>query len=384
MPTTPGPRPADEPSSAPQLRVAVVHELTDDARLLAQWDELACAAGAPRSAPACVMAWYRHVLADNRRIRLITVHDGDRLVGVHPLFVHRDRWGFAHYRMAGHGTIAGVEHLFAREQQEAAARAIAGSLHRLDPVPDAVEVDAVPRARAFLELAADAWPRPRPEIRSWASVAPFLVLPDGGYEAWLDSRSGRTTRLARRSERLLVEAGYRPLVLEEPGEILDRLPALRELYLERKEDRGGAGADFGPPMVAMVEDLVRRLAPLGRATIFTWERDDVVLTAHLVLSAGGNASGWLGAVGSREAKLSPGSLNLVANIEWAQRSGTRTLDWGPGNEAYKNRFSNGARALQDAFLRRRNLFLINTPVARGPRRARALAGSLRNRLRRRA
>ena len=383
MPTTPGPRPADEPSSAPQLRVAVVHELTDDARLLAQWDELACAAGAPRSAPACVMAWYRHVLADNRRIRLITVHDGDRLVGVCPLFVHRDRWGFAHYRMAGQGTIAGVEHLLARDQQEAAARAIAGSPHRLDPVPDAVELDAVPRARAFLELAADAWPRRRPEINSRASTMLVLTLQDGGYEAWLGGRRGRNVREEQRSARRLTELGYTPRVLVPPSEIAARLPELRRLYLERKAVRGGCGADFEAPMVAMIEELVTQLAPLGRAAVLTWELGDIVLAADLVLAAGGNASAWPGGFGTREARFAPGNLTHLAVIEWAHRSGLRTLDWGPGDESYKDRFSDSARALQDAFLRRRNLFPINTPVALVPRRTRALAGSLRNRLRRR-
>jgi CelD/BcsL family acetyltransferase involved in cellulose biosynthesis len=173
-------------------------------------------------------------------------------------------------------------------------------------------------------------------------------------------------------------------VLVTPSEIAARLPELRRLYLERKAVRGGAGADFEARMVAMIEELVTQLAPLGRAAVLTWELGDIVLAADLVLAAGGNASAWLGGFGTREARFAPGKLTHLATIEWAHRSGLRTLDLGPGDESYKDRFSDSARGLQNAFLRRRNLFPINTPVALVPRHARALVGSLRNRLRGRA
>src|SRR5450759_957107 len=286
MPTNPGPRrflPADDTGT---LRVQVSTEVPEDTVLLAQWDDLACRAGAPRSAPDCVAAWYRHVLSDSRLIRIVTVHDGDLLVGVCPLFVYRDGWGFARYRMAGHQTLVGVQPLTAPGHEASLEHALAERLHQLDPVPDLIELEAVPGAQAWLADAADSWPRRRPRVAGSVSATPVLALHDGGYEAWLDGRRGSGDKQARRFTRRLEEAGYTLRILTEPSEIGTRLHALRRLYLERKAARGGWGAEFGAPMVAMIEDLVGRLAPLGRAVMFTWESDDVVLAADLVLVAG--------------------------------------------------------------------------------------------------
>jgi len=346
---------------------------------MAEWDDLACRLGAPRSAPACVLAWYRNVLADDSRIRLVTVHDGEALAGVLPLYVDRDHWGFVHYRMAGHQTLVGVEPLLDPDHADDAARLLAEHVHRLRPVPDVVQLEAVPAAMALLERASDAWPGRRPRVAATASIAPFLSFPDGGYEEWVARRAGRTTRESRRSARRLTEAGYTQTVLTDPEEIVRRLPELRRLYLDRKEARGGWGASFSPAMLAMIEDLTRALAPLGRATMFTWEQDGTALAAHFVLTAGGTASGWLGAVGTRETKYSPGSLNVERVVEWAHDEGLCMLDLGPGDEQYKDRDSNGARTIEDAVLRRRDLFPLNTPAALVPSGVRRAVRSLRER-----
>jgi len=246
-------------------------------------------------------------------------------------------------------------------------------------VPDVVQLEAVPAAMALLERASDAWPGRRPQVAATASIAPFLSFPDGGQQEWVARRAGRTTRESRRSTRRLADAGYAQTVLTEPEEIVRRLPELRRLYLDRQEARGGWGASFSPAMLAMIEDLTRTLAPLGRATMFTWEQDGTALAAHFVLTAGDTASGWLGAVGTRETKYSPGSLNVERVVEWVHDEGLRMLDLGPGDEQYKDRDSNGARTIEDAVLRRRDLFPLNTPAALVPSGVRRAVRSLRER-----
>ena len=63
--------------------------LTDPADLEAlapEWDQLAVENGLPMMAPACVLAWRRHLAPALAEFRAITVFEGSQLAGLAPFY----------------------------------------------------------------------------------------------------------------------------------------------------------------------------------------------------------------------------------------------------------------------------------------------------------
>jgi len=363
------------------LEARVFRTIIEDRDLLRQWDTLAVAASEPRSLSAVVNAWYRRA-GGRRPVRTITIWSGDVLVGVVPLSLHRDRWGRVICRMAGRGTIAGVQPLFAHDVpgvrradiEQVAGAAIAG----LRPLPDKVVLESAQGAAAMLAAGARGARRP-PRLESSPVLAPFLDLRPEPFQRWSDGLEPRAESEKRRRRRRLVDLGYRSVALSDAREMSRRIPVLRDLYNGRKAKRGGEGIDFDSSMSETLDEVFSALAPTGRVTVFSWERDDIVLALSVVLACGQRASGWITAFGELESRYSPGLRINEDSIEWARASGYLEFDLGPGNEEYKAKLSSGTVVLEDASLDRRDLFPLNTPASLVTEGARARYRALRQR-----
>ncbi|MFC8733026.1 GNAT family N-acetyltransferase [Luteimicrobium sp. NPDC057192] len=356
----------------------------DDPALESEWEALAVRRGAPRSAPSCVLPWYRFVLAEPARARIVVARRDGRVVGIWPLFHTRDTWGFVTYRMAGHQTIVGVEPLAVRDDI-AAKEALVAGLAGLRPVPDRVELECVEDPYDWLGAARAAFPSWRAQVRTDASRAPFFELDDETYSTWVEHRRTGGGKSVRRYTRRLADHGYHPRRFTEPAEIVARLPALRRLYLARKAARGGWGADFDDAMLAMVSDVVASLVDGERVVLYSVERDaDDVAAVDLVLVAGNSANLWIGGIGDVLPQYSPGQVNLTAIIDDSHAAGLRILSLGPGEEDYKSRYSTGAQDVVAAALVRhsRSLTHLNTPATFLPSGARDLARQLKARVKR--
>ena len=354
----------------------------DDAALLAAWDDLAVGLGAPRSAPSCVLAWYRNVWRRPDQVRVVVARRADRVVGVWPLYFERDSWGFVTYRMAGHQTIVGVEPLAAPDDVDA-RRALVAGLAELRPVPDRIELECVADCFPWLEAAGSAFPAWRAEVDTDASRAPYFQLDDETYEDWVEKHRTGSGKHDKRFARRLADHGYLCHRFTEGSEITARLPALQRIYLGRKKARGGWGANFDDGMVAMVAELVNGLAHRGRAILYTVEQDPSHIAAiDLVLTAGRKADAWIGGVGHLLPQYSPGRVNLRAVIDETRAAGLATLSLGPGEEAYKARYSTATQSVAAARLARRSRSLrnLNTPAVFVPRGARDLARQIKARV----
>jgi CelD/BcsL family acetyltransferase involved in cellulose biosynthesis len=356
----------------------------DDAALLAAWDDLAVGLGAPRSAPSCVLAWYRNVWRRPEQVRVVVARRADRVVGVWPLYFERDSWGFVTYRMAGHQTIVGVEPLAAPDDVDA-RRALVAGLAELRPVPDRIELECVADCFPWLEAAGSAFPAWRAQVDTDASRAPYFRLDDRTYTSWVERRRPRAGKNVARYARRLAEHGYVRRRFAEHTEIVERLPVLRRLYLDRKRARGGWGADFDDAMLGMLTNLVADLAHDERAVLYTVEKDPSSIAAiDLVLIAGDNANVWIGGVDNTFPQYSPGQVNLTEIIGDSHAHGLGVLSLGPGEEGYKARYSTDAHAVVATTLVRHswNLRQLNTPATLLPRPARELARQVRARVRR--
>jgi CelD/BcsL family acetyltransferase involved in cellulose biosynthesis len=358
-----------------RLRSRTYTDIIRDPTTLAQWEELALAASEPRSLPSIPQAWYKHV-ATQQQIRIITVWSDDALVGVLPLAVRRDRWGRVICHIAGQGTIAAVQPLVAERASTSEAaeieEAFSEALMQLRPLPDIIAIESVRRGGALLAATALHAKRP-PSIRSSPVRAPFIDL---RVEQDTPKDAGRNGRRRRR----LADLGYHLNVLTDPEAMTARLPALRQLYNERKAKRGGEGMNFDMRMSEMIREMFYALGEAGNMVLFSLERPDDILALNCVLTCGDRASGWLTAVSERESQYSPGLRVQEDVFDWARSAGYREFDLGPGDEGYKSRTSSGTVILDDASLMRRDIFPINTPVSLAPERLQARA---RNFIRRR-
>src|SRR4051794_17582534 len=71
------------------LRAVVVSDPEQAAEYEAAWDELAVSTASPYSAPAWMLAWWRHVAPARAQLRLVFSFDGSDLVGVAPFWSRR-------------------------------------------------------------------------------------------------------------------------------------------------------------------------------------------------------------------------------------------------------------------------------------------------------
>ncbi len=345
------------------------------------WDALAVIRQRPRSAPVFTLAWYRHALPPGAQIRAVVVTDGDDVVGTAPFYVERTGFGFYQYNLAV-PMLFGVEPLFAPGREEEIAAAIGRALAHAEPVPDIVFLDSWPQGSLGPTFIARGWPRPQPALVSSHSFPwNHIQLGEGGFEAWLQERSAGFRKHFRTNYRKLQAAGFEFQVSIDSQDISTRLPDFRRCYEARRASRGGAGPPFDEPFMAIVTEAAAKLSGTGRLRLATIERPGEVIAADLMVSAGGQVSGWYGGFDEAWAHLSPSIVCIVLTVEYAARVGDTTYDLGSGSYSYKSRFTDDEQIFENALLVRRGLYPFHTPAQLLPYGARQAIGRVLGRLR---
>ena len=75
------------------LRAEVLEETAQAESIQIAWDALAKEAGKPFCAPGWMLAWWRNARPDRSRLRIVTVLEGQDLIGIAPLFSRRAHTG---------------------------------------------------------------------------------------------------------------------------------------------------------------------------------------------------------------------------------------------------------------------------------------------------
>ncbi len=84
------------------LDFGLITDLPDLGAIEDAWDELAVANRLPLMAPACVMAWWRHMAPPSAQLRALAVHDDGALIGLAPFYADLDKpRGRVDYRLPG-------------------------------------------------------------------------------------------------------------------------------------------------------------------------------------------------------------------------------------------------------------------------------------------
>lgn len=326
------------------LRTEVLTDVAELAKLRAEWDALAVAAGRPYSAPGWALPWWSAARPPGAELRAVAVRDGAELVGMAPCYVTRDRFGIATWRLLADVTSSFVEPLAAPGRRAEVTAAIAGALRGADPAVDVLSMSGVPEVDGWAALARQRWAGLRPVLAPVSTTrAPFVDLPDGDYDAWLSGRTTKFRKQLRARQREIARDGGTFRLAATPDERAAAVDDLARLHLDRWQRRGGSAA-LSPEVVTMLHGVARSLGP-DRLHLWTLDVGGAAVGAALFVAAGHEVHYWLSGFDEDWARRSPSTVLLVEAVRHAARSGYRRLSLGPGTSSYKYRLATGEETL---------------------------------------
>ncbi len=283
---------------APVLRATIVERESELDGLFDAWDELAVAAAEPLSSPAWMLAWWRHVAPAGSVPHVVAVRDGERLVGLAPLW-SRPGGGACLDFFAG-GSFSSSVAVLATPGREAEVAAVVGGTLACGPrPPELLDLGPAEAAARWPEALRDGWSGgPRPLVlRAEATPSPVINL-DGveNLEAWIATR-GRSFRsnFRRRTRQLERDGGSFRECSEDTLE--EDVRTFARLHVDRWRNLGSSRmAAMGDALPAMLVDLGRNLGTGRRFRLHLLEVDGRPIAASLLLEAGGEVAlintGW--------------------------------------------------------------------------------------------
>jgi CelD/BcsL family acetyltransferase involved in cellulose biosynthesis len=320
------------------IRAVVISEPSELDPYLADWDRLAVSCGQPFSAPAWMLAWWRHLAPPGGRLCVTVMSSAGRLVGIAPWYQFSTATGLRMARLIGTGHR--VEPLGPPGRERELAVPMAAALHALPGRPGALVLDRADALSPWPAAIARAWPGHTRIVHREAVGAPVISLRGRDRADWLASRSGHfRSQRQRASKRLAARgAGIRQT---EPGlDTARALTAFVDLSAERwtASRKGGGGARAMERMLGEAGDA---LVPLERMSVWVLEVRGAIASVQIFVSAGGQVAYWNGAFDPAWADLSPGFEATVEAVENAFGLGADRLDLGGGPAEYKRRLADG-------------------------------------------
>ncbi len=318
------------------MQTRIVEDATEFGALAGPWQALVQAAGArPFQEFGWAAAWLRTLgTLDGRRLRVITLWDGDKLRAVLPLTSRRHKY-VRLLEWVGARTIDYCDALFdptldpsliAQELRAALAAHGGFDVLRLGQVRnDAVITPMVESMAPWVETLQHALNVPL----TWDSGA-----------AWLQSRSKNLRAQIRKREKRLAEAGFEFRVLQpqEPhGEIVETLLAQKRAWLTARNMPSVLNEPQGGEFLHAVCDEMAKSGALRASALQS--QDKRVAACNLSFFRGGHLYSYLSSYDVAMADYGAGSLLRQRLLMWACDQGARVFDLLIGAEAYKKDFA---------------------------------------------
>lgn len=305
-----------------------------------EWDRLAVACGRPFCAPAWMRAWWRHASPPGSALRVVAVWKESRLVALAPFYCQPDKLGLTRYRQLAASVSLGIGPLGLGDHQLEAARLVAATLDQARPRPDIVEFEGIAGDSLWPSLLRSVWPRPRAPWLHTERVmpAPTIDLRAGSYEDWFASRSRNFRQQTRRRRRQLEAQGAAFRMVRDPLRLPSALESFSQLHHGRWQSKGGS-AVLSPGVETMLLHAGQELLADGRFQLWSIQVDGRDISSHLFVSAGGVVAYWLGGFDERWAWCQPSMQALTAAVEHAWKGGSRRIELGGGDQAYKYRLA---------------------------------------------
>jgi len=313
----------------PELRAETVTTTAGLEALAPEWAALwqRAPAATPFQSPAWLIPWWRHF--GNDALHALAVREGDRLVGLLPLYLLREP-GCAKLLPLGIAISDYLDGLFAPGREQAAAAAMLRSL--AEPHAwDVCELRPLPAASPLL-AAPDPAGRPA-EIAPLEPCPTIAIPPDAsGLGEVLSARIRTKLRnYGRRAARQGV-VRFETASAAAVGELLEALIAL---HGARWAEREGEGVLADPRVRAFQRETVPLLRASGLLRLHALRIDERPVAVLYALAAKGCHYCYLTGFDPAYAAISPGTLLLGYAVEQAMREGARTCDFLRGGERYK-------------------------------------------------
>jgi len=317
----------------------LIAELSELDTWIPAWDLLAIEAGLPLMAPACVLAWWRHLAHERAALRAIAVCEGEETIGFAPFYAdHGAHLLRLDWRLPGIELAAGLAPLARPGREAEVAEAIARAMASASDHVDLVALEGMPAGAPWTGAG---WPGRLAPLgaRYLTRDCPGVSLREDSFEGWLAGKSANFRGQMRRLRRRFAEAGG---VMRQSSRatLAADAEAFVRLHAGRWEGRGESQlARYGPALRGLLEDLGRDLLEQRRFRLWIAELDGEAISAQLFLAAGGRALYVNGGWDERFGRFKPSMLAILAAIEQGFELGEECLDLGVGAQDYKLRFA---------------------------------------------
>jgi CelD/BcsL family acetyltransferase involved in cellulose biosynthesis len=176
-------------------------------------------------------------------------------------------------------------------------------------------------------------------------ASPVVAAPEGGWDAYLGSRSSNLRSQLRRKERKLVrEHGLSFRLSNDPERLRRDMEALVRLHHARwGEERSGA---LRTPAAAFHFEFAATALERGWLRLWMAEVEGKPIAAWYGFRFGGTESYYQSGRDPRWGRHSIGLVLLAHTIREAMADGVREYKLLRGGEAYKNRFATGDPGLE--------------------------------------
>jgi len=297
--------------------------------------------------PEWLTTWWNH-FGQNNQLRIVSVRDAGRLVGLAPLMI--SRWeGFRHLGMIGTG-LADYEDLIVADDAERAS-VISAILDALDADPswDFLQMNRFRDDSLNLPLLRSLMFKRGGFrcINAPFSVAPYIPIVQSWSEYWKSLSSSLRRGTERRRRRLQEEFQSiqygAPVSLEEVDHYTNTLIHLN--VTRHRDVRGFWSVVEEEPHAAFHRDLARSLFQTGQLDFPSIVVDGTIAALQLNARYNGVYYGILPAFDDRFARFSVGRLLQLQVIKRSFEEGFSEFTMLEGDEAYKFELTGHVRKL---------------------------------------
>ncbi len=314
--------------------------------LHAEWDDLL-----NRSSRASVYqswewneTWWR-VFGRAKRLRLLQVRDGGRLVGLAPLYVSR-HLGTPLRRMAFLGT-GPADYLDVLADDACAGEVAAAVLRHIGAGrgDDLADLQQLAPTSLLLAAAREAGcvPEPRHMAIAAQEPCPFVTLP-GDWDTYSKQLGKKMRGNLGYSERLLERSfGSVEYRLSEPARLAEDLSDLFALHQRRWRARLLPGALAGGPIRRFHRMVAERFDKRGWLRLHSLHVDGRAVASLYCFRFRERTAYYLGGFDPEMARYSLGTLLTGRAIRQAIEEGAAEFDFLRGDEPYKERWATDRR-----------------------------------------
>lgn len=308
--------------------------------LAAEWDALAVANAQPMCLPGWMLAWFEYNEAPGTALRVVAVRRRGALVGIGPFCVREGAPGRVDYRLIG-GPLPRSSPMAVEGREWEVAEAIAATLARCEPRPDAIALECTSLASHWPTALRERWPgRVRPVSRQYfVQSSPVAVL-GGSYEDWLASKRSKFRSEVRRMQRVAADAGAVSRQAT-PETLAADIDSFMRLHALRWEGRDSSLVALGGGMPATLRQFGAAEVASGRLRLHMLELNGEAIGSTLCVAAGGEVLHLNGGWDPEYRSVAPGMVTAVDAIRAACERGDRRIDFAPGDLAHKVRFADG-------------------------------------------